>query len=356
MDGYAVRAADLRTLPRELRLVGEIAAGSGARPRVRPGECVRILTGANVPPGADAVAMVESTEEVSPKVIRFRSRVAVGENILRRGCVARRGQVVLDRGARLGPQQIAVCASVGADPVSVFARPRVRVLCTGQELVSGSGRAARPAQRDSNGPALCAALQATGLARCKFLGIVEDDPKALRRTLRAALRDCDVLLTVGGISAGKYDFVPRALTDLGCREVFHGVAMKPGKPTLFALGPKRQMVFGLPGNPLSALTAFHEFVAPALRKMSGMRFPLPTRLLVRLYKRAVSDCADRTVFMPAQLLFDPSDGAPTAIPIEMRGSADVVAGGQCDGVIVLPEARTYKAGSVVEFHLWSPMA
>jgi len=352
MDGYAVRADDLRSVPCELKLVGEIAAGSKSRPRVRPGACVRILTGANVPPGADSVAIVEGTSEVSPTVVCFRVKMDRGENILRRGEIARKGQVLLDKGTRLGPQQIAVCAAVGVDSVSVFVQSRVGVLCTGGELVAVSARAARHTQRDSNGPALRAALQATGLAQCKILGVVADDPLELRRKVRAVLKTCDILIVVGGVSVGKYDHVPRVLTDLGCREVFHGVAMKPGKPILFALGPNKQLVFGLPGNPLSALTGFFEFVAPALRKMSGLTAPLASKILVRLSSPVAFERTGRARYVPAQLHFDPDNGSPIVTPIEPHGSADVVAGGLCDGAVVLPEEKAYEPGSLVEFHPW----
>ena len=356
MDGYAIRADDLRSVPCELKLVGEIAAGSRLRPRVKPGACVRILTGANIPPGADSVAVVESTSEVSPTVICFRSKVNRGENILCRGEIARKGQVLLDKGMRLGPQQIAVCASVGADPVVVFTQPRVGLLCTGGELVAASARAACHNQRDSNGPALRAALQATGLAQCRAFGFVSDAPRSLHRKVQAALKVCDVLILVGGVSAGKYDYVPQILAELGCREVFHGVAMKPGKPTLFALGPSGQLVFGLPGNPLSAMTGFFEFVAPALRKISGIGGPPLTKILARLCKPAVSKIKDRMLLMPARLHFDSDDGIPVATPVESHGSADVVAGGLCDGMLVLPEEKTYESGSLVEFHLWTAVA
>jgi len=353
MDGYAVRADDLRSVPCELRLVGEVAAGSKARPRVSRGTCVRILTGANLPPGADSVVMVENTAEVSPAVIRFHAPVGRRENVLRRAANAPKRAILLGKGIRLGPQQIAVCAAVGADPVTVSAQVRVGVLCTGEELVTVSARAVRHAQRDSNGPALRAALQAMRLALCKAFGVVKDDPVAMRRKVGAALAACEVLILVGGVSVGKYDFVPRVLNDLECREVFHGVAMKPGKPTLFALGPDEQLVFGLPGNPLSALTAFHEFVAPALKKMSGLAEPPVPKIFACLTTAVSSERSGRTRFVPSQLHFDPEQGIPIVTPVETHGSADVVAGGRCDGVLVLPE--TYCAGTSVEFHPWGSL-
>jgi molybdopterin molybdotransferase len=352
MDGFAVRADDLRTVPCELRLVGEVAAGSAARPRVGPATCARILTGANLPLGADSVAIVETTEEASPRAIRFHTKVACGQNIIRRGEHAQKGQVLLDKGTRLRAQQLAVCASVGMGKVAVYRRPRVGVLCTGRELVAPSARAGRHLQRDSNGPALRAALQATGLAECRVCGVVDDVPGQLRRRVRAALNTCDVVIVVGGVSVGKYDFVPAVLGEIGCRTVFHRVRMKPGKPILFALGPDKQLIFGLPGNPLSALTGFYEFVLPALKKVSGTDAEPLAKFDVRLAESVTPGPSGRIRYYPARLHFDPQGGAPMATPVENEQSADVVAGGRCDGVLVLPEEKTYARGSLIEFHPW----
>ncbi|MCX8036412.1 MAG: molybdopterin molybdotransferase MoeA [Candidatus Sumerlaeia bacterium] len=352
MDGYAVRAGDLALLPCELKLIGEVTAGSAAQPHVRPGTCVRILTGANIPRGADAVAIVESTHEVEAHTIRFHASVQRGENILPRGSVARKGQILLNKGARLGAPQIALCASVGADPVAVVSRPRVGVVCTGEELAKGSMcKVAAHIQRDANGPALRAAIEATEAADCRMFGIVGDRLPALRQRIARALAMCDVVLVSGGVSAGKYDLVPKALEDLGCRKIFHGVKVKPGKPLLFAMGPKRQLVFGLPGNPMSVLTTFHEFVAPALRKMTGRRECGPPRERVRL-AAAVSNFSGRIYFAPVKLESRGDDLPLFAMPLPSRGSADVLAGALCDGVVVLTDQREYAAGEWVEYHPW----
>jgi len=355
MDGYAVRASDLASAPCELKRVGEVATGSKSRRRVEPGTCIRILTGANVPPRADAVAIVETTIEVGRGIVRFQSGVGRGDNVLPRGSIARKGQVLMKRGTRLDAPQIALCAAIGADPAPVFAQVRVGVLCTGEELTAPKARAARHAQRDSNGPALLAALAASGLAECKSHGIVGDRLPALRSKIKKALKTCDVLLISAGVSVGKYDLVPRVVKDLGCRTIFHGVRMKPGKPLLFAIGPAKQLVFGLPGKPLSSLTAFYEFVAPATRKMSGMETCEPITIRVRLL-RAVTNRSGRVLFAPAQLHLSSSDGMPSAVAVEWQGSDDVVSGARCQGVVVLPEQREYNAGDLVEFHPWGAIA
>ena len=192
MDGYAVRSADLRRAPCSLRLVGEVAAGSAARPRVAPGTCVRILTGANVPPGADAVVMVEQTRERRGGVDVF-SRAEAGANILRRREEARKGEVLLRKGTILGPAQVGVCAAVGKARIKVFPRPRVAVVCTGAELRETGAKVRPHEMRNSNGPALCAALALSG-----HVGAVHrrapDDPErltALLRRLAATVRRPD---------------------------------------------------------------------------------------------------------------------------------------------------------------------
>ncbi len=353
MDGYAVRAEDLGSVPCELKLIGEVTAGSAARPRVAPGTCVRILTGANIPPGADAVAIVESTSEMGAGSIRFHASVRPGENVLPRASIARKGQILLDKGTRLDAPQIALCAVVGADPVPVIRRPRVGVVCTGEELVDGSAKpVAAHIQRDANGPALRAALESTETAECRILGIVGDRLPALRQRIARALSTCDVVLVSGGVSAGKYDLVPQALKDLGCRKIFHGVKVKPGKPLLFAQGPRRQLVFGLPGNPMSVLTGFHEFVAPALRKMTGCAECGPRRERIRL-AAAVSNFSGRIYFAPVKLEPRGDERPLFAVPLASRGSADVLAGAQCNGVVVLADQREYAADEWVEYHPWS---
>ena len=205
MDGYAVRSADLRRAPCSLRLVGEVAAGSAARPRVAPGTCVRILTGANVPPGADAVVMVEQTREERGGVAFF-SRAEPGANILRRREEARKGEVLLRKGTVLGAAQIGVCAAVGKARIKVFPRPRVAVVCTGAELRETGAKVRPHEMRNSNGPALCAALALSG-----HIGVVHrrapDDPKRLTALLRRLAARCEVLILTGGVSVGRYDFV-----------------------------------------------------------------------------------------------------------------------------------------------------
>ena len=349
MDGYAVAAADVRTAPARLRLVGEVAAGSSARPRVQRGCCAGILTGGNVPPGADAVVPVEHTEPDGQFVV-VRVAARPGEHIRRRGEEARRGAVLLHKGVRLGAAEAGVCATVGAAEPKVFARPRVAVLCTGAELRGVAERPAAHELRDSNGPALLAALAGRGYGDAVHVRVT-DDPRAIAARLRAALRTRDVAIVTGGVSVGQYDYVPEAVERVGAAIRFHGVNMKPGRPQLYATLGRGRHIFGLPGNPVSVLTGFGELVLPALRRLSGA--PVEAcrpAWTVRLAGPARSR-GQRVRFRLARLIAT-SDG-PAAEVVDSTGSADIFAACGADGLVVIPAGvAELPAGSAVEFHAW----
>lgn len=268
MDGYALRAADAsgasRDFPRALALVPGARAGGPSAEAVGPGQAARVLTGAPLPPGADCVVMQELAEIDGDGRVAILQEPAPGQHVRERGEDVRAGRPLLEAGAILRPVEIGLLAAQGVPVVRVVRRPRAAVLATGDELARpepGSGL------RDSNGPALAAACARWGAAVHR-LNPVGDDRAAIAAAARAALAEADMLLLTGGVSVGDFDFTRPALEDLGAKIVFAGVAIKPGKPLLFALAGGKP-VFGLPGNPVSALVCAEEFVRPCLERLQG---------------------------------------------------------------------------------------
>ena len=272
MDGYAVRAVDTRKAGEEspvfLQVVGDIAAGAKTRSGMGPGLAMRIMTGAPVPAGADAVIPVESTDGGVARVA-IRRPVRSGECIRRAGEDLPAGALAIRAGAALGPQQIALLAAVGRDRVLVRPRPRVLVLSTGSELVEIGSRPSFGEVIDSNSYLLTAAARDAG-ADARRVGIVVDDHAKLLDTLESQLLRADVLITTGGVSMGAFDVVKQALSELGTVS-FNKVAMQPGKPQGFGHLGDTVPIFCLPGNPVSALVSFEAFVRPAIRKLLGKR-------------------------------------------------------------------------------------
>jgi molybdopterin molybdotransferase len=261
MDGYAVVAGPAG----ELALVGESRAGHPSGRALVSGEAIAISTGAQIPDGADAVVPVERVELHDGRVSV--PETPVGNHVRRSGEDVHAGDVVLRTGTTLGPAELAVAASVGRDRLACGRRPRVAVLVTGDELV-GPGVELGPGQiRDSNTTALGALAERAG---AEVLGreVVRDDLESTSAALAGALERADVLCVSGGVSVGPHDHVKPALRSLGVEERFWGVALKPGKPTWFGTRGDT-LVFGLPGNPVSAMVTFHLFARPALRALAG---------------------------------------------------------------------------------------
>ncbi len=349
MDGYAVRAGDLARDPRSLRLVGEVSAGSAKRPTVRAGTCVTILTGASIPPGADTVVKVEETQQ-QDGLVTFCSPAKKGANIRLRGEEVSKGQIVLPKGAVLNAAQIGLCASVGKAAVRVYQRPDVAVLCTGEELRDAGEKVGPHQLRDSNGPALVAGLNAAGIRKIAH-EIVPDDLKVLAKRLTRAAATCNVVILTGGVSVGKYDYVLEAVKQIGGKVRFHGVAMKPGRPQLYATLSGNRHIFGLPGNPLSVLTGFYELVLPAIRRMSGFDESSCREVLYLPLVRSVASKGTRANFFLGKLVW--SKSGLGVKPIRSCGSADLAAGAKADGVIfVQRNVRQISTGELVRFTPW----
>ncbi|ARQ70189.1 molybdotransferase-like divisome protein Glp [Streptomyces marincola] len=353
MDGYAVRVADVETATEEypavLRVIGDIAAGSGRLPAVGPGEAARIMTGAPMPPGAQAVVPVEWTDggtgagpadamtgrDHGPEV-RVHRPAAAGAHIRPRGSDAAPGTVALAAGTVLGAPQIGLLAAIGRATVPVRPRPRVVVLSTGSELTA-PGRPLAPGRiHDSNGFMLTAAARDAGAVAYRA-SAVADEPETLRATLDDQLGRADLIVTSGGVSVGAYDVVKEALDG---RAEFRRLAMQPGKPQGFGLiGPARTPLFALPGNPVSAYVSFELFVRPALRAMAGHT----ADALHRPRTTARLD-GDGPVTSPAgrrQYLRGSHDAVRgTVRPVGGAGSHLVAALARADALIEIPETVT----------------
>jgi molybdenum cofactor synthesis domain-containing protein len=345
MDGYAVRAADVAQVPAFLKIVGESAAGAGWHHEMNSGEAVRIMTGAPVPKGADAVQQVELTKETDSHV-EILQPVEPGRSIVPKANEIRSGETVLRAGEPINAAMTAALASFGYAQVMVGKRPRVAVMATGSELVDVNQKPARDQIRDSNNYTIEAyATQAHAIV--ERLPLVGDETNALKEKIRAAAARSDVLITSGGVSMGVYDFTKAALKELGAEIFFERVALRPGKPTVFArLG--RTLVFGLPGNPVSVAVTFNLFARTALFAMQGASQPMLVEghaVLTRDLKGSI----DRESYLPAILRTD-EKGILWAEPLKWGGSSDFVAFAKARALINLPAgAGLFAQGSIVRF-------
>lgn len=332
MDGYAARAGDVGPL----RVIEEIPAGRPPAKRVEAGTCSKIMTGAPMPEGADAVREVEKTSRDGERV-SFHEPVKPGQNVAPRGSDVKKGERVLGAGRRIHAAETGALAAVGKTRVKVWTRPRVAVLATGDELVAPE-RVPGPGQiRNSNSAMLAAQVRAMGLA-CDDLGTVGDDREAIRSRIREGMSR-DVLLLSGGVSAGDWDLVIPALEAEGVTIRAHKVKIKPGKPFCFA--PR---VFGLPGNPVSAFVIFEVFVRPYLGRMMGTSLDRP-RIQARL-ETPLPKKIDRVHYLPASIRYEAGEYVAAALP--WKGSADLFAVAKADGFIVVPIQTAYEKGARVE--------
>lgn len=360
MDGFAVRSPDVSADgTTELEVVADLAAGDASRLQIRPGSCARIMTGAPIPPGSDAVVPIECAVDGSAaaraggRVRLLDPRFRPGQHVARCGDAFRAGADVLPAGARLGPAAVGLAAEAGATHVVVAPRPRVAILSTGSELVPVEALPGHGQTRNSNGPMLAAAVAGLG-AEPVVLGAVADRPEPLRAMVAQGLA-ADMLLLSGGVSAGDYDLVPGVLAACGVERVFHKVRLKPGKPVWFGVRTRgdggRTLVFGLPGNPASSLVCFELFARPALAALLG--HPPERRHLPRRRARlaaAAKGAEDRPVFAPCRL--EGAEGDLRAWPLPWSGSSDLVGLAVADALLTLPAgAKRVEAGTEVEVRL-----
>lgn len=357
MDGFALRAADTESAPTELRIVGTLAAGSdpGAL-EVTAGSAIRIMTGAALPRGADAVVMVERTEITADgERVRVESSAQPGDHVRAAGDDIRAGALVFPAGTELGPGHLGVLASIGVESLDVHRRPRVGILSTGDELVVGGG-ALRPGQiRDSNRHALVPLVAQAGCEPLD-LGVVPDEPSTIEFAIQEAVEECDAVITTGGVSMGDFDWVRRILERLG-KMRWMQIAIKPARPFAFGLlGERRFPLFGLPGNPVSSLVSFELLVRPTLRRMLGHE----PGDLDRLTIRAVLDdeCGRRRPdgkehFVRVAVRYDSSEARFHARSAGGQGSHQLLGMANANGLLRLPDGDGVAAGGEAEVLLLS---
>ncbi len=359
-DGYAVRSRELAATPANLKLVGEIQAGpSHTPPAINPGETYSIMTGAPLPPGADSVVMVEHTARQGD-CIEISKSVATGENIVAQGAEARRGSRLLDRGARLDESAVALAAAVGKSKLSVFVRPRVAVLTTGDEIVDVD-QTPGPAQiRNSNSYSLAIQIRQAG-GMPILLPIAPDEPNRLRELMEEGL-ESHLLIITGGVSMGRYDLVEQVLTELRGEFFFTGAKIQPGRPVVFGRVPggagtrdrgvnkngtqdgtltirkdsAHKYFFGLPGNPVSTMVTFQLFARPMLEALAGMK-PRPLMFLPAKLKCEVRVKPGLTRFLPAILS---GEFANTQVEVvAWQGSGDIAAQSRANCYLVIAPDR-----------------
>jgi molybdopterin molybdotransferase len=346
MDGYAVRAADVAEAPTRLTVIEDLPAGSVAQKRVAPGTAIRIMTGAPIPDGADAVVPVELTDGGSES-LEVRRAVKAGANIRRRGEDMRRGEVVIRSGALLGAAEMGVLATTQRTTVVVSQRPTVAILSTGDEVIAIDAPIRPGKVVNSNSYSLGALAEEAGGIRRMF-DVVADQHEATVKAIEAAM-ESNFVVTSGGVSVGAYDFVKDALDTLGAETKFWQVAMKPGKPVVLSRLRDR-LFFGLPGNPVSCMVSFILFVAPAMRQAMGATQVLPPTVRIRT-AAVLKSRGDRASYHRVEVVA--RNGELMAVPRTAQGSGVSTSMIGANGFAIVPEGvKEIAAEELVEVVLF----
>ncbi len=346
VDGYAVRAADTygstESMPGFLQLAGEVVMGREASIRIESGQCAWIPTGGMLPAECDAVVMVEYTEKLGEDTILISRPVGPGENVMQKGEDIGKGSRVLGSGVKLGPQQIGLLASLGIDRLPVIKPYRVGIISTGDEIIPVDQKPAYGQIRDVNSYAVGTAVEACGCLP-HYYPIIKDDFSSLQQAVGAALQENDILILSGGSSVGVADYSLQVLLSFPeAKMLFHGIAIKPGKPTM-AVRVGQQLIVGLPGHPVSALMVFNIICRPALQKQ------VQPRIQARITNNVASQ-AGRDDFLPVQLLQD-QEGLKARPLLGKSGLMSILA--HSDGYIHIPyEKQGIRAMDVVQVNLW----
>ena len=341
-DGFAVRSADASAPGARLECIGELRAGGNFAGTLGPGQCLEIMTGASVPAGADAVAMIEHSKR-DGAAITFDRAVQNGDHIVPRGREARAGALLVAAATRVGYAEMALAAQAGSTRLEVAACPRLAILSTGDEVVDARATPGPLQVRNSNGISI-EVLARTGGAEPIQLGNAPDEKVALRKQIERGL-ESDILVLSGGVSRGKYDLVEQVLSDMGAEFHFTGVAIRPGRPAVFATcGGK--LVFGLPGNPVSTMVTYELFVLPAIDVLSGAA-PRPLPVFRGTLVTPVHEKGPMTHFLPARIEWEGREARVSQLP--WQGSGDIVALALANGFLVVgPERPDIAPGEWVD--------
>ncbi len=372
MDGYALCAKNLKSIPVDLRVVGTVPAGGFYPGKVKKGECVKIMTGSPLPKGTDSVVMVEFTKN-SPlssflphrfasrneavggggrwgcNLVRILRRVSKGENVCLKGEDIKKKKVVLKKGAIIRAPEVAVLAMLGRARIRVYKRPKVSVLCTGDELVEIGHRLLKFSHiYNSNGPMLCSLLSSMDIEN-QYLGIAKDKAKGLKKKIKEGLKS-DLFILSGGVSMGDYDLVPRVLRSCGVKVIFHKVSIKPGKPNLFGMKGET-LIFGVPGNPVSTYLSFLILIKPAIEKLMGREISLKIEkgILNRDFHQKLGK---RKHFLPAWIEMKNNRWEVFPVPT-YHGSADIASLLSANGFMIVDAGISFlKQNSQVNIIQW----
>jgi molybdopterin molybdotransferase len=349
MDGYAVIAEDIQSAtpenPVKLEMVEEIAAGYTAKGTLKPGQTMRIMTGAPIPPGADAVLMQEDTQKDGNAILCL-DKADVAENIRRAGEDVKIGEGVIKKGTTLSPAHIGMLAVIGRSQIAVSQRPTVAILSTGDEILELDETPQGPQIFNSNGHMLAAQIKSAGGIPV-YLGIAKDTEKDLMEKFEWALK-ADIVVSSGGVSVGDYDLVKSSLQKMGQDMLFWKVAMKPGKPLAFGRIGKTP-IFGLPGNPVSSFVSFEQFVRPSLRKVLGCA-DLSHKTVQAKLTRTINKKPGRLHFLSSIVSW--TDGEYTVTPAGEQGSGILKSAANANGLLIFPlEAEEIKQGQEVAVQL-----
>ena len=345
MDGYALKASDVKHIPARLKCVATVGAGENFSKKIKSGECVKIMTGAPVSTGCDAVVMVEHTSQNGSKVEILKS-VKKGRNVCFLGEDFKAGKKIISKATVIKPQHIGLLVSAGISYVDVIA-PKVSVLNTGTEIVPIGKKLPKNTIYNSNGPMLCSLLENDNIA-VNYLGISKDTVSDLKAKIKKGLGG-NILIISGGVSMGDYDLVPQALKELGVKQIFHKVCIKPGKPLFFGIKNKT-LIFGLPGNPIANFLGYHLFIKSALLKMSGYKKYIPKFregvITQDFYKKGT-----RRQFVLVNIT--QKSGKFYLTPLSSRGSADVLSLSKADGFMSLAESvKSVRKNTTQKFFIW----